>query len=157
MRFVFALKFNEKYIPETKEFWRLIISGPELLKPSSAGVTEPLKKIAEINPDNFDKEIIWKNGSKCLGYFQPQGFRGKATLSLNLQYNQKDHNKILKSVYEWLHSNFKYSLLYGVTPDEELYKKNVELQQIASCGAIPPDESILINNSHLFEVFEENA
>ena len=157
MRFTFALAFEPENIPETQAFWGLIVSGPKVLRPKTAGVTEPLRKIEKFNPKELEKEIIWKNGKKCFGYFQPKGFKGKATLSINLEYQAEKHTAIIEGVHGWLQENFEYRLLYGISPNEALAAHNLELQQTVSCGAIPPDESIIIENSGLFEVFEINA
>jgi hypothetical protein len=33
--------------------------------------------------------------------------------------------------------------------------KNLDVHQLANCGAIPPDESVITNNRQLYEFFEE--
>jgi hypothetical protein len=35
--------------------------------------------------------------------------------------------------------------------------RNLDVHQLANCGAIPPDERVITENRDLYEIFEENS
>ena len=88
--------------------------------------------------------------------FEPIGWEGKAQLAILLEYPESQHMSLTREVYEFIKTNFRYRLLYGVSPTMELMKKNLKVHQLANCGAISPDEAVIISNRHLYEIFEEH-
>ncbi|HEX3355763.1 MAG TPA: hypothetical protein VHS31_02185 [Tepidisphaeraceae bacterium] len=158
MRFTFALAFKNGKAPKGTELWKMINSGPAILRPTSVNTFEPLRKIQNVDLAEVCKEeFIWRNGRKCLGVFNPNGWKGKATLSTLLEYPEVQHEALTREVYEFIKASFEYRLLYGVSPTNELMELNLEVHQLANCGAIPPNEKIITANKTLYDFFEEHA
>ena len=158
MKFTVSMILHPGYVPTGSELWKIISNGPEIGRPKSANRFEPLKNIEKIDVNKVCKnEFIWRNGRRCLGMYDPNGWGGRSELALLLEYPSQKHEEIIDEVQNFIHTNFKCRLIYGVEPNKKLLKTNLEVHQLANCGAIPPDESIIISNYKLFEIYEENA
>ena len=157
MNFTFAMAFDEHETPAGLELWIIINRGPEILTPRTANTFEPLRKVEDIDVRLIcDDYFIWRNGRKCLGMFQPRG-NGKGTLAILLSYPKSQHPDVMVTVHKYLKQNLNYRLLYGAARTDELMARNLRIHQLVNCGAIPPDESLIIENSSLFEVYEQYA
>lgn len=158
MRFTFALAFKDGKAPDGLDVWRLINGGPAVIRPTSVNTFEPLRKVRDVNVEEVCKgDFIWRNGRKCLGMFYPVGFNGKATLAILLEYQHDRHDSLVPEVYEFIRLTFDFRLLYGVSPSDELFKQKYPVYQLANCGAIPPDETVITANKELYEYFEEHS
>ena len=158
MNFTFAIAFKDGKAPKGLDLWRLINEGPSIVRPTSVNDHEPLRRVESVNIGTVCKGyFIWRNGRKCLGMFQPRGWKGRATLAILLKYPEDRHQQITAEVYEFIKAKFACRLLYGVAPTRELMDQHVEVHQLANCGSIPPDESVVTNNKDLYEFFEEAA
>jgi hypothetical protein len=157
MRFTFALAFKNGKSPNGIELWRMINCGPAVIRPTSVNTFEPLRKVGKVDVEDVCKnDFIWRNGRKCLGMFDPKAW-GKATLAILLEYPASQHEAVTREVYGFIKANFEYRLLYGVSPTDKLMELNLDVHQLANCGAIPPDEGVITANKTLYEFFEEHA
>jgi hypothetical protein len=158
MRFTFALAFRDGKAPKGLDLWSMINNGPAILRPTSVNTFEPLRKVEKVDVEEVCKsDFIWRNGRKCLGMFNPRGWKGKATLAILLEYPEDQHEKLTEEVYNFIKSSFDYRLLYGISPTRELMDRNLDVHQLANCGAIPPDEAVITENRELYQFFEDNA
>lgn len=157
MKFSFALVFKKDKAPAGYDLWQMINNGPAIIKPTSVNNFEPLEEIENVDIERVClKDYIWRNGRKCLGMYEPCGWKGKATLAILLTYSANFHRELTKEVYDFIRSSFDYRLLYGVSPSLELMGINLDVHRWVSCGAIPPDEEMITTNSDLFEFYEEH-
>jgi hypothetical protein len=158
MCFTFALVFKDGMPPKGLDLWNMINSGPAIIRPTEVNTFEPLRKVQDVNIEEVcQNDFIWQNGEKCLGMFNPKGRKRRATLAILLEYPQAQHALLKLEVYQFIKTNLHYRLLYGVSPTEELMESNLEIHQLANCGAIPPNEKIITTNRNLYEIFEEHA
>lgn len=158
MRFTFALAFKDGKTPKGIDLWKIVNRGPFVIRPTSVNTFEPLRKVQNVDVEEVCKDdFIWRNGRKCLGMFDPKGWKGKATLAILLEYPAPQHDALTREVYEFIKANFEYRLLYGVSPTDELMALNLDVHQLANCGAIPPDEGVITANRTLYEFFEEHV
>jgi hypothetical protein len=158
MRFTLALVFKDGMTPKGLDFWNMINSGPAIIRPTEVNTFEPLRKIQDVNIEVVcQNDFIWQNEELCLGMFNPNGWKGRSRLTILLEYPQAQHASLKLEVYQFIKSNLHYRLLYGVSPTEELMESNLEVHQLANCGAIPPNEEIIRTNRKLYEIFEEHA
>lgn len=157
MRFTFALAFKRDKAPDGLGVWEKINAGPAVIRPTTINTFEPLKRVRDVDVNEVCQgDFIWRNGRNCLGMFSAKGRKGeRPTLSILLEYPKDMHGSVANEVYEFIRSNFDYRLLYGVSPSEELFAQNYDVYRFANCGAIPPDETLIIANQGCFEFFEQ--
>src|SRR4030095_2954606 len=157
MCFTFAVVLKNGQTPKGLDLWKTISSGPAIVRPTSVNTFEPLRMVQDVDVAKIcQNDFIWRNGRKCLGMFNPSGWKGKATLAILLEYPGSQHETLPDEVYEFIKARFQYRLLYGVSPTEELMNANLEVHQLANCGAIPPDERVITGNRTLYKFFEVN-
>ena len=155
MDFTFAIAFEAANAPSGTELWHAINHGPTILCPTRVNSHEPLKKVDEVDINQTcSGYFIWKNGRRCLGVYDPREAYGKVLLSILISYPPAEDEILPEQVYRFIRSNFAYRLMYGASPSKELMLQNLRLHQLVNCGSIPPDERVIVENSHLLRFFD---